>query len=74
MKRVVPCDWATPGAKGLRELHDKVRQLISNEAKGVLTCPFAETRDPRVRPRPRGTIHVPRRRLVDADLAPAARA
>lgn len=25
VKRVVPCDWATPGAKGLRELHDKVR-------------------------------------------------
>lgn len=24
VKRVVPCDWATPGAKGLRELHDKV--------------------------------------------------
>ncbi|KAI0628429.1 NAD-P-binding protein [Trametes polyzona] len=31
VKRVVPCDWATPGAKGLRELHDKklsIREFV----------------------------------------------
>ncbi len=22
--RVIPCDWGTPGAKGVRELHDQV--------------------------------------------------
>ena len=26
VKRVIPCDFATPGAKGVRELHDQVRR------------------------------------------------
>ena len=26
VQRVVPCDFATPGAKGVRELHDQVRR------------------------------------------------
>ncbi|EIW53911.1 NAD-P-binding protein [Trametes versicolor FP-101664 SS1] len=33
VKRVVPCDWATPGAKGLRELHDKklaIREFVQD--------------------------------------------
>ncbi|KAI0645185.1 NAD-P-binding protein [Trametes meyenii] len=33
VQRVVPCDWATPGAKGLRELHDLklgVRQFVQD--------------------------------------------
>ncbi|KAL1944038.1 hypothetical protein VTO73DRAFT_3856 [Trametes versicolor] len=31
VQRVVPCDWATPGAKGIRTLHDKklaVREFV----------------------------------------------
>ncbi|KAI0669631.1 NAD-P-binding protein [Trametes maxima] len=33
VQRVVPCDWATPGAKGLRELHDLklgVREFVQD--------------------------------------------
>lgn len=33
IKRVVPCDFATPGARGVRDLMDAVRALLSQIVK-----------------------------------------
>ena len=28
VKRIIPCDFGTPGAKGVRDLHDMVRSVL----------------------------------------------
>ena len=33
VKRFIPCDFATPGAKGVRELHDQVSAAASTNVQ-----------------------------------------
>ena len=72
VQRVIPCDFGTPGARGVRDLHDMVRPFPSSHHGYQKLSTTLEIRDTRLYRGARRAAHIHRRRLVDAALPPAA--
>ena len=72
VKRVIPCDFGTPGARGVRDLHDMVRPFPSSHHGYQKLSITLEIRDTRLYRGARRAAHIHLRRLVDAALPPAA--